>query len=153
MISHTRYTALAAAALATVLLVACGDREDATVGQRVDSTVGSSQSAGAELRADAREAGQEMKAAGNEAADKMAAAGDKVAAGAADVAITAKVNAALAGDTQLSALRINVDTNNGLVELKGTAPDAAARDRATMLASAVDGVLKVENRLTIEAKG
>ena len=54
MISHTRYTALAAAALATVLLVACGDREDATVGQRVDSTVGSSQSAGAELRADAK---------------------------------------------------------------------------------------------------
>ena len=153
MMSHTRYTALAAATLATVLLVACGDREDATVGQRVDSTVESSQSAGAELRADAREAGQEMKAAGNEAADKMAAAGDKVAAGAADVAITAKVNAALAGDTQLSALRINVDTNNGLVELKGTAPDAAARDRATMLASAVDGVLKVENRLTIEAKG
>lgn len=153
MMSHTRYTALAAATLATVLLVACGEREDATVGQRVDSTVESSQSAGAELRADAREAGQEMKAAGNEAADKMAAAGDKVAAGAADVAITAKVNAALAGDTQLSALRINVDTNNGLVELKGTAPDAAARDRATMLASAVDGVLKVENRLTIEAKG
>ncbi len=153
MNAQTRYTALAAAALATTLLVACGDREDATVGQRVDNGVQSTQSAGAELRADAREAGQELKAAGNEAGDKLAAAGDKMAAGAADVAITAKVNAALAGDTQLSALRINVDTNNGLVELKGTAPDAAARDRATMLASAVDGVMKVENRLTIDAKG
>lgn len=142
MTRNTRYTALAAAALAATLLVACGEREDATVGQRADGAVDSTQSAGAELRADAKEAGQDLKAAG-----------DKMAIGAADVAITAKVNAALAGDTQLSALRINVDTHNGLVELKGTAPDAAARDRATMLASAVEGVVKVENRLTVDAKG
>lgn len=142
MTRNTRYTALAAAALAATLLVACGEREDATVGQRVDGAVDNTQSAGAELRADAKEAGQDLKAAG-----------DKMAIGAADVAITAKVNAALAGDTQLSALRINVDTHNGLVELKGTAPDAAARDRATMLASAVEGVVKVENRLTVDAKG
>lgn len=149
---NTRYAALAAAALASTLIVACGQQEDATVGQRVDSTVQSTQSAGAELKADAKEAGQDMKAAGNEAADKIAAAGDKVAATAADLAITTKVNAALAGDNQLSALRINVDTTNGLVALKGTAPDAAARDRATMLASAVEGVLRVDNQLTIEAK-
>ena len=153
MKTTTRFTALATAALAATLLVACGERDNATVGQQIDNGVQNTQSAGAEVRADAREAGQDMKAAGNEAADKLSAAGDKMATGAADVAITAKVNAALAGDNQLSALRINVDTNNGLVELKGTAPDAAARDRATMLASAVDGVLKVENRLTIEAKG
>lgn len=153
MTRNTRYTALAAAALAATLLVACGEREDATVGQRVDGAVDSTQSAGAELRADAKEAGQDLKAAGNDAGDKLSSAGDKMAIGAADVAITAKVNAALAGDTQLSALRINVDTHNGLVELKGTAPDAAARDRATMLASAVEGVVKVENRLTVDAKG
>lgn len=150
---NLRYTALATAALAATLLAACGEREDATVGQRVDGAAESAQTAGAELRADAREAGQDLKAAGNEAADKISAAGDKMAVGAVDMAITAKVNAALAGDTQLSALRINVDTHNGLVELKGTAPDAAARDRATMLASAVDGVVRVDNQLTIDAKG
>jgi hyperosmotically inducible protein len=136
---NTRYAALIAAALASTLIVACGEREDATVGQQLDNT-------GTELRADAREAGQDMRSAGSEAADKMAI-------GAADVTITAKVNAALAADEQLSALKINVDTTNGQVELKGTAPDAASRDRATMLASAVEGVVKVENRLTVEAKG
>jgi hyperosmotically inducible periplasmic protein len=136
---NTRYAALITAALASTLIVACGEREDATVGQQIDST-------STELRADAREAGKDMQAAGSEAADK-------VAIGAADVAITAKVNAALAADDQLSALKINVDTTNGQVELKGTAPDAASRDRATMLASAVEGVVKVENRLTVEAKG
>jgi hyperosmotically inducible protein len=143
---NTRLAALAAAAMATSLIVACGQKEDETVGQRMDNTVEQTQAAGAELRADANNAAQDMKAAGNEAADK-------IAIGAADVAITAKVNAALAGDSQLSALKIDVDTTNGLVELKGTAPDPAARDRATVLAAAVEGVVKVENRLTVEAKG
>lgn len=141
----TRYAALAAAAMATSLIVACGQKEE-TAGQRLDGAVEQTQSASAEMRTDANNAAQDMKAAGNEAADK-------VAIGAADVAITAKVNAALAGDSQLSALKINVDTTNGHVELKGTAPDPAARDRATVLAAAVEGVVKVENRLTVEAKG
>lgn len=139
MTRNTRYAALITAALASTLIVACGEREDATVGQQMEN-------AGTELRADTKEAAKDMQAAGNQAADT-------VAAGAADVAITAKVNAALAADTQLSALKIDVDTSNGLVELKGTAPDAASRDRATTLASAVEGVVKVENRLTVEGKG
>lgn len=143
---NTRLAAIAAAAMATSLIVACGQKEDETVGQRMDTTVEQTQAAGAELRADANNAAQDVKAAGNEAADK-------IAMGAADVAITAKVNAALAGDSQLSALKIDVDTTNGHVELKGTAPDPAARDRATVLAAAVEGVVKVENRLTVEAKG
>lgn len=142
---NTRLAALAAAAMATSLIVACGQKEE-TVGQRMDNTVEQTQAAGAEIRSDASNAAQDMKVAGNEAADK-------IATGAADVAITAKVNAALAGDSQLSALKINVDTTNGHVELKGTAPDPAARDRATVLAAAVEGVVKVDNRLTVEAKG
>jgi osmotically-inducible protein OsmY len=142
---NTRLAALAAAAMATSLIVACGQKEE-TVGQRMDNTTEQTQAAAAELRADANTAAQDMKVAGNEAADK-------IATGAADVAITAKVNAALAGDSQLSALKINVDTTNGHVELKGTAPDPAARDRATVLAAAVEGVVKVDNRLTVEAKG
>ncbi|WP_070399487.1 BON domain-containing protein [Hydrogenophaga sp. PML113] len=140
----TRYTALAAAALASLALVACGEREDATVGQRMDSAVNEIQQAGREMRDDARQAGQDMQAAGKEATDT-------IARDASDAAITAKVNAALAADDQLSALAIDVDTTNGQVELKGTAPTAAARDRATTLAQAVQGVVKVENRLTVQA--
>jgi hyperosmotically inducible protein len=140
----TRYTTLAAAILASTLVVACGEREDATVGERLDGAVNQSQQAGSEMREDARQAGQEMQAAGKEAADT-------IARDAADATITAKVNAALAADTQLSALAIDVDTSNGQVELKGTAPTAAAKDRATTLAAAVEGVVKVDNRLTVEA--
>lgn len=66
-----------------------------------------------------------------------------------DAAITTAVNAKLAQDKSLSALRIDVDTVNGRVSLRGTAPDAAARERATTLASAVDGVVSVDNQLTV----
>ena len=140
----TRYTTLAAAILASTLVVACGEREDATVGERMDGAVNEAQQAGSQMREDARQAGQDLQAAGSEAADT-------IARDAADAAITTKVNAALAADTQLSALAIDVDTSNGQVELKGTAPTAAAKDRATTLAAAVEGVVKVDNRLTVEA--
>ena len=139
-----RLTAVAAAILASTLVVACGEREDATVGERLDGAVNEAQQAGAQMREDARQAGQDMQAAGSEAADT-------IARDAADAAITAKVNAALASDTQLSALAIDVDTSNGQVELKGTAPTAATKDRATTLASAVEGVVKVDNRLTVDS--
>ena len=40
----------------------------------------------------------------------------------------------------------------GRVALNGTAPDATTRDRAKTLAAAVDGVVAVDNRLTVGAK-
>ena len=139
-----RYTTLAAAVLASAVLVACGERDNATMGERVDGAVNEVQQTGREMRDDARQAGQDMQAAGKEATET-------IARDASDAAITAKVNAALAADDQLSALAIDVDTTNGQVELKGTAPTAAARDRATTLAQAVQGVVKVDNRLTVQA--
>jgi hyperosmotically inducible periplasmic protein len=66
-----------------------------------------------------------------------------------DAAITTAVNAKLAQDKTLSAMRIDVDTVDGKVSLRGTAPDPTARQRATTLASAVDGVVSVDNQLTV----
>ncbi|MBL0919146.1 MAG: BON domain-containing protein [Hydrogenophaga sp.] len=146
MNSTLRFTALATAIAASALVVACGEREDTTVGQRLDGAVADVQQSGSQLGNDARQAAQDMKVAGSEAADTMAR-------GAADATITAKVNAALAADDQLSALAIDVDTSNGRVELTGTAPNAEARARATTLAQAVEGVVQVDNRLTVEGQG
>jgi osmotically-inducible protein OsmY len=141
-----RITALAAALAASTLVVACGEQEEATVGQRLDSTVTEVQNAGTQMGQDARQAAQDVQAAGSQAADAMAR-------GAADATITAKVNAALAADDQLKAIAIDVDTTNGRVQLTGTAPSPEARERATTLARAVDGVVQVDNRLTIEGQG
>lgn len=68
---------------------------------------------------------------------------------ASDAAITVAINTALAKDQQLSVLRIDVDTVDGHVVLDGSAPDAAASQRATQLARSVDGVKSVDNRLAL----
>jgi osmotically-inducible protein OsmY len=59
------------------------------------------------------------------------------------------VKAALAADPALSVLKINVDTDNGVVLLTGPAPDEKARERAAVLAAAPAGVVRVDNRLVV----
>ena len=140
-----RLPALTAALLATAVLAACGESGEPTLGQRVDNTVNQVSQSAAQMGQDAKQAAQEVQAAGEKAADVMAR-------DATDAAITAKVNAALAADDRLSALGIDVDTTGGRVELSGTAPDEASRERATVLAKAVEGVVEVENRLTIRSQ-
>ena len=65
-----------------------------------------------------------------------------------DVSITAAVSAGLAKDPDLSALKINVDTRDGVVSLNGPAPSAAAKARAESIAQAVKGVKSVHNNLS-----
>ena len=89
------------------------------------------------------------EAAGN-VREGMGNAADAVANKSKDMAITAAVNARLAGDQRLSALSINVDTAGGRVVLRGTAPDTAARARAAELARSVDGVSEVNNELSVQ---
>lgn len=147
---------IASAAAAALLLGACSKTDDQrTVGQQVDSAIASAdrkaEAAKNEIKesvADAREAtgsaSTDLKARAANAADAVT---DKVQ----DAAITASVNAELAKDPDLSALKINVDTVNGRVSLKGAAPTDNARERATRLASAVKGVVEVQNQLEIRS--
>ena len=92
-----------------------------------------------------REEGRALRESAGNASETMV---DKTR----DAAITAQVNARLAGDRDLSALGINVDTAAGRVVLHGSAPDTAARERATTLARSVDGVVSVDNELRVEPR-
>lgn len=94
--------------------------------------------------------GNSTREAGGNAREGMGNAADAVANKSKDMAITAAVNARLAGDQRLSALSINVDTVGGRVVLRGTAPDTAARARATELVRSVDGVSEVNNELSVQ---
>ena len=76
-------------------------------------------------------------------------AGDRAAATLADAGITASVKAALAADPALSMLKIEVNTEAGVVSLSGPAPDERARERAAILAAAPKGVVRVDNRLAV----
>lgn len=67
----------------------------------------------------------------------------------ADARIATDVHQVLAGDADLSAMKIDVSSQDGAVTLRGRAPDPAARDRATELARNVKDVKSVENQLTL----
>ena len=122
-------------------LAACSD-SNKTTGQKLDAVVTSSAQKTAEVRADIKQGAADVK----DAAMRAATATKQVIS---DATITTIVNAQLAKDTQLSALKIDVNTREGHVALDGTAPNATAKARATELASAVEGVLSVDNRLAI----
>jgi hyperosmotically inducible periplasmic protein len=129
------------------LLFALGgcDRNDLdTAGKKLESAVGKAkeetQDAAARARAAAKNAADDTKSMGAGAAGKTD-----------DAAITSKVNAALAGDKDLSATRIDVDTKDGVVTLSGPAPSPGAKERATELARNVKGVTSVNNKLTVKA--
>lgn len=129
----------------TLALSACDRNDNRTAGQQVDQTIAKVERKGDEVAADVREAGRDAQRAAGQTADTVANKSR-------DMAITAEVNARLARDPGLSALAINVDTADGRVVLRGSAPDAAARGRATQLASAVDGVVAVNNELRVQPR-
>ena len=80
----------------------------------------------------------------------MAQGAERAATALDDAAITAGIKTRLAADSQLSALRIDVDTQAGQVTLTGPAPSQAAKEHATALARQSDGVKGVTNNLTVQ---
>lgn len=60
------------------------------------------------------------------------------------------INAKLVGDSKLSAIKINVDAENGTVTLKGTVKSADLIGRAIVLALDTDDVVQVISLLTVE---
>lgn len=67
-----------------------------------------------------------------------------------DASVTALVKSTLLYHRSTSALKTNVETKDGVVELGGTAKNAAEKDLATKLVSDVHGVKKVVNNMTVK---
>lgn len=137
--------ALGVGAAITALLVS-NLNDPRTLGTQLDDMVAGVRDAG-------NQAGQTLADSGNAAADASRNVVSGVSTAIEDTAISAKVKTALAADPSLSAARIIVSTSQGVVRLDGPAPDAAARERATVLASAPQGVKGVDNRLTLPQAG
>jgi hyperosmotically inducible periplasmic protein len=66
-----------------------------------------------------------------------------------DVTIGTKLKAALASDPELSALKINVDTTQGNVRLRGEVKSIALRRKAEETARRIEGVKSVDNQLMV----
>jgi hyperosmotically inducible periplasmic protein len=83
------------------------------------------------------------------ASDATQSAGDATK----DAALTAAVKTKFLADTKISGLKIDVDTQNGVVTLSGTVPTAAERTRAVNTAKETDGVKSVVNHLKVGKAG
>ena len=145
--SRPALTWIAGAVLATGLLAGC-NRTDGDAGTTAGTTPADRPAATVERSANT--AGERARDATADARQSAGQAADSAKNAVGDAAITTAVNAALAADSQLSALQINVDTQNGKVLLKGSAPNADAKTRATTIAQNVSGVVSVENQLQVQ---
>lgn len=67
-----------------------------------------------------------------------------------DTAITTKVKSKLATDSETSAMKISVDTKNGVVTLSGTVDADTEKKKAEQLARNTDGVKQVANNIKVE---
>lgn len=147
-------------------LSGCNKPDDTqTVGQKLDAVINKTEKAAAEAKLQGEQSGADMKAK-TEAA--FAKAGDalknvtenaefsaKSAANKAinkvdDMAITTAISAELSKDPEVNLFRINVDTKDGFVVLKGTVPTVAVRERAGAVAKTFSGVQSVDNQLIVK---
>lgn len=83
---------------------------------------------------------------------RTAVAGEKLGESMDNARIVTVINAKLVGDSDLSALKINVDADSGVVTLKGTVSSPDLIGKAMALALDTDGVREVVSLLTVEAK-
>lgn len=112
---------LTASLLAAIALVACGRADEATAGLEAAHT-------------------------GAPVANHTT---PRAASPVSDADISSVITAELARDAALDPTRIDVDTAQGRVVLRGSAPDDEAKERAKRIALAVAGVKGVDNYLTV----
>jgi len=143
---------IAVTSLAALLaLGGCGRNDERTAGQQLDAAVAKTEAAADKAKDDAKVAAARTEDAMKDAAEATKTAGAGAMSRIDDAGITAKVNAGLAGDKDLSAIKINVDTHDGVVTLTGPVPSASAKDRANDIAKNVKDVKSVNNQLTVTA--
>jgi len=81
------------------------------------------------------------------------AMGQKTGAAVSDAAITTKVKAKFAADSTVSATKIHVDTDNGVVKLTGTAKSQDEAAKAAEIAKSTEGVASVDNAIQVSQAG
>jgi osmotically-inducible protein OsmY len=124
-------------------MTACGEQSADKVGK--GATDGSAEQPG-------MQAEQEPSAAAKKLDQASKAIGEKTSQAAKaldDAATTALVKSALVAEPGLKALTIDVETTNGVVTLYGTTDSPENREKAVRVASKVEGVKTVEDKLVI----
>ena len=96
-----------------------------------------------DIKADLEKGGRVVRSKTADASAKTGAMFD-------NAKVVTVINAKLVGDSMLSAIKINVDADHGVVTLKGTVKSADLIGRAIGLALNTDGVTQVVSLLTVQ---
>jgi len=128
-----------AAAAAFFMGYRIGDHRNVGPSERPVATTGTSPSIDTSK---ARETGAEI-------GEKVAVGANRAEHALADGALTAKIKSKMALDDTIPASRINVDTRDGVVTLRGHVDSAPAHARALSLARETRGVTRVVDELTV----
>jgi osmotically-inducible protein OsmY len=126
---------LAAILASGLALLATGcDRtpDEPTAGEKIDNAA-----------TDSRDAARDMGDTLERKADQAGQAID-------DASITTTIKGKYLVDDTLKGLQIDVDTEQGVVKLSGTVQSDTAKELATQIAQSVEGVVSVDNQLTIQ---
>ena len=98
-----------------------------------------------DIKADLQKSGRIVR-------DKTVAVGEKVGGAVDKARIVTVINAKYVADSDLSAWKINVDADNGVVTLNGTVRSVDFIGKAIALALDTDGVHQVVSLLKVETK-
>jgi len=149
-----------------IALSGCNKPADTqTPGQKLDSVIGKTEKVAEDLRLQGEQSSGDMKAKTEAAfanagdtlknATENAKSSTKGVANTAidkmdDMVISTAISAELLKDAEIKLFRINVDTKDGAVVLKGQVPSDAVRERASAIAKTFSGVQSVDNQLTVK---
>ena len=67
----------------------------------------------------------------------------------ADEFISTAIHRKFSADDELNLLQLRVDSRRGVVTLRGMAQSFAQRDRAVRLATDIDGVIRLDNQISV----
>jgi hyperosmotically inducible protein len=143
--SYRQHTAIAAAVLLALGVIACTETET-TSGGTVTVVKPAEQTASGPVTTPT-----EPSASTTTPAEQLASATS--ADPARDEAITASVKAEIAKEPDMSSQNIQVTTRGSVVTLTGQVDDEAKIDRAKFLAQSVEGIADVNNELVVTGTG
>jgi hyperosmotically inducible periplasmic protein len=123
-----------------------------TAGKAVEKTKEGTEKAVEKTKEGTEKAIEKTKEGGEKIADKTKEGLSKTGEVITDSWITTRVKAKFTGEDALKDGDIHVTTDNHVVTLTGTVPNAAARARAVEEAREVEGVHRVVDKLTIGVK-
>jgi osmotically-inducible protein OsmY len=158
MTPHLSLRAAVIAALASLAVAACDQqttqqakREAADAGHKINNAL---ERTGEKIADATRKATAEVKEAAADAKDKTAsttanAGTTDTGRVLSDTAITASIKTDYLKDPDLSVLKIDVDTHDGVVTLNGLAGTPESIVRAEKLASAIKGLKEVRIHVTV----